>query len=561
MVRFSAFLAGLPLADLALATGTVSLSLEKRAILDGRPQPVKGIYKRQQSDAGTVESTVYDVLPWSLGGAYYTNISVGTPPQTLTVILDTGSSDLYVDASSSQACKDTSSPTTCRGGSFDPGSSTTYSVAVSNGFNTSFGDGSTATGDFGRDTISFGDVVVSGVQFGVASDVQSTTGFAVSLMGVGYAANEASSREYPNMPEVLRQAGAINSRLYSVFLNQVGDATGTILFGGIDTSKYTGQLQTMNMLPVTLQDRSGRDSLEEVFEFLVSVTGVSARASGQTTTFLSGGDPDAGRNSGSLRVLLDTGSTAWTVPPSYYNRLTRLFGNSIDSHGYMECSHQNDDVTITIEFGGKVSIDVPAKSLVIPVYDPANNLQLTTTTGQPLCTFLISPDTNNQQQNSNGFLTLGDAVLRSMYVVFDMDNAQISIAQANPNAPTDASSSGSGDNIKVVQAGPSGVAQAVGSANGGVATVAQNSYSIAAEVTASQSMSFATASSAIGTATGTFAIPQAGQVTPGALETSQAATTSTGAAVSTTPTTQNGLHLTVLLTWVAMTSLGFIVFI
>lgn len=79
MVRFSAFLAGLPLADLALATGTVSLSLEKRAILDGRPQPVKGIYKRQQSDAGTVESTVYDVLPWSLGGAYYTNSECRSP--------------------------------------------------------------------------------------------------------------------------------------------------------------------------------------------------------------------------------------------------------------------------------------------------------------------------------------------------------------------------------------------------------------------------------------------------------------------------------------------------
>ena len=60
------------------------------------------------------------------------------------------------------------------------------------------------------------------VQFGLASTVNSTTGFAVGLMGLGYSLNEATSDTYPNMPEVLHNAGAINSRLYSVFLNELG---------------------------------------------------------------------------------------------------------------------------------------------------------------------------------------------------------------------------------------------------------------------------------------------------------------------------------------------------
>lgn len=55
--------------------------------------------------------------------------------------------------------------------------------------------------------------------------MQSTTGYAIGLMGLGYSSNEAvTSRRYfyQNMPEVLKDAGEINSRLYSLFLNDAG---------------------------------------------------------------------------------------------------------------------------------------------------------------------------------------------------------------------------------------------------------------------------------------------------------------------------------------------------
>lgn len=70
--------------------------------------------------------------------------------------------------------------------------------------------------------VGIGNVEIKGVQFGLAEEVNSTTGYAVGLMGLGYSYNEASQIQYPNMPEVLKSAGVINSRLYSVFLNDVG---------------------------------------------------------------------------------------------------------------------------------------------------------------------------------------------------------------------------------------------------------------------------------------------------------------------------------------------------
>lgn len=150
-------------------------------------------------------------------------VTVGTPPQEQVVILDTGSSDLYFDSSTAKTCQGTGLYS-CRGGTFDHADSSTYKiVAESPAFNTSFGDGSSATGPFAEDVIGIGDVRIDGVQFGVADEVDSTTGYAVGLMGLGYSENEASQRQYPNIPEVLASSGEINSRLYSIYLNDIGE--------------------------------------------------------------------------------------------------------------------------------------------------------------------------------------------------------------------------------------------------------------------------------------------------------------------------------------------------
>lgn len=154
----------------------------------------------------------------------FDSVTVGTPPQPQTVILDTGSSDLYFDASTAQTCElPANNPNTCRGGTYNLQNSKTYKeVAAAPAFNTSFGDGSTAVGPYGSDVVGVGDVTISPVQFGVANQVNSTTGYSIGLLGLGYSANEAVTQIdniYPNLPEVMKDSGVINSRLYSIYLN------------------------------------------------------------------------------------------------------------------------------------------------------------------------------------------------------------------------------------------------------------------------------------------------------------------------------------------------------
>lgn len=62
---------------------------------------------------------------------YLVNITVGTPPQSLAVTLDTGSSDLWIPAASSALCKKGQ----CDEGSFAPTLSNTYKLVEQGGFN------------------------------------------------------------------------------------------------------------------------------------------------------------------------------------------------------------------------------------------------------------------------------------------------------------------------------------------------------------------------------------------------------------------------------------------
>ncbi|KAM0721803.1 hypothetical protein Q7P37_002728 [Cladosporium fusiforme] len=448
--------------------GLPEIAIVKHRHADVNPARLK---RRQNADEnnGTVETNTYDVLTWSTGGAYYANVTVGNPPQEQVVILDTGSSDLYFDSSTADTCQQTGLHS-CRGGTFDHGASSTYDVvAESPAFNTTFGDGSTAVGPFAQDTVGIGDVRIDGVQFGVADEVESTTGFAVGLMGLGYSENEASRRQYPNIPEVLASSGEINSRLYSIYLNDIGETSGSVLFGGIDKSKYTGPLVTLNCLPSVIS--------ESVLQFVTTVTALSATVDSQQTEIFSGGTD-------SVDAYTNDDVTLAVSSPLF---------PFVDEHGNCDCAHRDVNSSITVTFGGKIDITVPARQFIVPLYDPLTNKpQFLDRAGKiQACVFMIVPAAPNSQR----FLTLGDAVLRSVYTVFDLDNGQVSLAQAALNSSSE-------PDIVTVAAGPSGVARAAGAS-----AIPSNSYSIAAAVSGGETFTASKIESTIGMATGTDAVP------------------------------------------------------
>jgi hypothetical protein len=66
---------------------------------------------------------------------------------------------------------------------------------------------------------------------------QTTVGY--GLMGIGYDTNEATQPVvYPSVMDQLFNQSLIPAKAYSMYLDDLTSASGTIIFGGADTGKF-----------------------------------------------------------------------------------------------------------------------------------------------------------------------------------------------------------------------------------------------------------------------------------------------------------------------------------
>lgn len=363
---------------------------------------------------------------------YYVNGSLGTPPQPLRLHLDTGSSDLWVNSPRSNECLQSSSP--CKfAGTYAANASSTYAY-VGSWFNITYVDGSGASGDYATDSFSIGSTTLQKLQFGIGYESSSTQG----ILGLGYKVNEAQvgrarKPAYDNLPAQMVADGLIHSNAYSLWLNDLDSNTGSVLFGGVDTQQYTGNLQT---LPI--QSESGTYA-----EFLITLTSLGL---GNTTV---AGDL-------ALAVLLDSGSSLTYLPDTVVNTIYGQVGAQYDDSAgvaYVPCSLANSQTNLTFTFSSP-TITVAMDELVLDMILTSGQ-RPTFSDGATACLFGVAPA-------GAGTNVLGDTFLRSAYVVFDLDNNAISLAQTRPNATA--------SSVREITTGPHAVPDATLVANPVAAT-------------------------------------------------------------------------------------------
>jgi len=338
---------------------------------------------------------------------YYANISLGTPLQTVRLQIDTGSSDVWVNSASSQYCQGSSQP--CNEGAFDQSSSSTYKIVDPGAFNISYVDGTSATGDYFTDNFHIGNITVKNQQMGLATDTDIPAG----IMGVGYDVNEAilavQTTPYPSIIDTLQKQGFTNTKAYSLWLNDLDSNTGSVLFGGIDTKKYQGSLTG---LPIQKNERSGTYS-----DFTVVMSSLSfTSASGKVSNI----------NIANTPVILDSGSTLMYLPNDAADAVAKTVGASYvrsQKTYYANCNIASNSAGVNVGFGGSggPTIFVDLTELLIPA-QTKDGSQATDSKGNPICTFGI-------QRSDDNDVLFGDAFLRSAYVVYDLTENQLYIAQ------------------------------------------------------------------------------------------------------------------------------------
>ncbi|KAA8572440.1 hypothetical protein EYC84_003060 [Monilinia fructicola] len=358
-----------------LSTCTDAIQLQQRT--DGPAKEVKE--KIEKTVAATLDNE--ETL-------YFANGTLGTPAQKLRLHIDTGSSDLWVNTPSSTLCSSRGSP--CKAaGTYSANSSSTYAF-VSSDFNISYVDGSGASGDYVTDTFTIGGTTLDKLQFGIGYTSSSAEG----ILGIGYKINERK----------MVTDGLINSNAYSLWLNDLDASTGSILFGGVDTAHYHGQLET---LPI--QKESGYFA-----EFLITLTEIKL------------GDTVIAKNQ-ALAVLLDSGSSLTYLPDAMAEAIYQMVDAQYDSSegaAYVPCSLASNTSALNFTFTSP-TIQVTMDELVIPVTS-TDGRQLTFTDGTAACLFGIAPAGDSTS-------VLGDTFIRSAYIVYDLANNQISLAQTNFN--------------------------------------------------------------------------------------------------------------------------------
>ncbi|PIL25348.1 transporter [Ganoderma sinense ZZ0214-1] len=264
--------------------------------------------------------------------SFYGSIAVGTPAISFDVILDTGSSDLWLAASDGLSTSTDGIPT------FDSNTSSTF-TSLNTAFSISYGSGA-ARGTLGQDVVQMAGFEVRSQTFAVVNQISSNllTAPVSGLMGLGFS-TIASSGATPFWEALANSDGTLDEPLMAFQLTRfVDDAQaqqlepgGTFNLGSTNSSLFTGSIDYQSI-------PSGQEGY-----WIQELTGLSVN--GNTVSLTSGSASYA---------AIDTGTTLVGGPTSAISALyaqipgsQALTGENAGYYTY-PCS---TTVNVTMRFG------------------------------------------------------------------------------------------------------------------------------------------------------------------------------------------------------------------
>ena len=326
------------------------------------------------------------------------------------------------------------------------------------GFQIEYGIGM-ANGTYATETVSVGGLTVTGQTVGLANETNDllgsfAEGYSNGIMGFGFPSMNAFRGYSQDIPFVfnLVNNNLIPEPIFSVYLNSAFHYgySGEIMLGGIDESKYSGQLTYAPVMAYQVTDITGQTKSVYIY-WTVGGAGIRS-SSGYSNNF----DQLQG-------FVLDTGTTLTYVPDQVAHDLIQSITKKDPQSIYdvfngvyrIDCSlgSQEDQ---TVEFlvatsaqaaGNQLNLTVSLRELIIPI-DGAETPEKATE-----CAFGIAPFPRSSLIGSGVNFILGESVMRSFYTVHNMGQQTVGIARAISSGTGEGSNNGNNDNAEGAAAG------------------------------------------------------------------------------------------------------------
>lgn len=317
-----------------------------------------------------------------LNAQYFTEISIGTPPQTFKVILDTGSSNLWVPSAecSSLACY--------LHQKYDHDASETYKKNGSS-FEIRYGSGS-LEGYVSQDTLLFGDLTIPKQDFAEATN-EPGLAFAFGkfdgILGLAYDTISVNKIVPPIYNAI--DKGLLDAPQFAFYLGDTAESEdgGVCSLGGYDESKFKGDI---TWLPVR------RKAYWEV-----SFDGIGL---GDEFAVLKGHG-----------AAIDTGTSLIALPSQLAEILNAQIGAEKSWNGQytVDCAKRDSLPDLTFDFNGH--------NFTISAYD--YTLEVSGS-----CISAFTP--MDFPEPVGPLAIIGDAFLRRYYSIYDLGKDRVGLAKA-----------------------------------------------------------------------------------------------------------------------------------
>ncbi|KAG6828205.1 hypothetical protein H0H92_008778 [Tricholoma furcatifolium] len=320
---------------------------------------------------------------------WFGNISVGTPPQTFTVVFDTGSVTLEFASTLCAACPQPKFNSSLSSTFVDTGKTSTITFATGVGVDPVVGSDYQLTLRSGTDTVSVGGLTATDVSLFLITS--QTTKFDIDpfsgIQGMGATAEGFF-------------AGLVEQglpSLFSLYLTPIAIGNAELTIGGIDTTKFQG-----NPTYASLPEKSG--STWQLVSPSISVNG-------QTTSTLNV----------QRTIIFDSGTSNVLFPTATTEAIYALISSDIQPNAAepgtygIECSRIPSlpaviDITFTSQGGTPFNLTIPSSELSVGPF--ANNASL--------CQTLINA--------FDGLDLVGGSLLKHYYSVWDIGGQRMGFA-------------------------------------------------------------------------------------------------------------------------------------